>query len=1109
MMEKPFRDIPEYFQAFIRTAQYIPNLTSRQDIISETGRVLVSFYGADLFGFFEPGTDGGIEGHNWILPDGVQSTAVLTKETEKIIAGVLETGVLAAQQIEIPEPFATVFLPIIQENQTAAVMLVGHRTPDPIPNELLNIYLAVTGLVRDITERRKAEDAVRQANAYNRGLIETSPDPFVTIGPDGKITDANVATEVATGYQREQLIGTDFSNYFTEPDKAHAGFLQVFREGQVRDYPLILCCHDGHAMPVLYNATVYRDESGRIVGIFAAAREVTGLKEEERKLKESETRFSQVAESAGEWIWEVDADGLYTYSSPAVEKMLGYRPDEVVGRMHFYDLFAPEAKEDLKKTALEAFATKVTFSGFINPNLHKSGNRVILETSGVPCLDEQGRLTGYRGADTDITGRRQAEEALKKSEEKFRYVFDWANDAILLHTLTTEGAPGRFIEVNLVVCRMLGYTRDELFTMGPLDIVPPEFHPQLADIVRKLPGKDTFVFETRLRRKDGTTFPVESSGHLGDFEGKKIWISHIRDITGRKMVETELARVNRALLMCNTSHQMLVHITDETALMNEICRIAVEVGGYRMAWIGFAELDEAKTVRPVAHAGFESGYIETAHITWADSERGRGPGGTAIRTGKTAMARNITVDPTFAPWREEALLHGYQAVIVLPLTSEGRTFGALAIYAIEADAFDTREVEILTELADDLAFGITTLRTRAKRDLMEEALRESDNRYHQLVDNTDTGFVVIDDRGIVIEANEPYMHLMGAEKKEDLIGHSVIEWTAPEEQDSNAAAVALCSRQGIIQDFETIYLHRNGTQVHIVINATTQETPGGKRIVSFCRNITERKKAEEALRKSRAQYREMVENIGDVILTLDLNGTVTYISPVVQRLFGYTVPEVVGQHFSRFVHPEDITRVFEGFRHRIEGEYGANEFRLISKDGEERYVHTTQTPTMRDDVVTGFNYVMRDITVQKKAEEKIAYQAGLLAQVNDALVASDEQFRLTAWNAAAEAMYGWKAEEVIGRYGLEVTHTEWAGRDADEMRRKMVEMGGWRGEVTQQRRDGTRFPVEISSMALHDESGRISGWLSVNRDITERKQIEDRITRLSALERAPSRFAGS
>ena len=150
----------------------------------------------------------------------------------------------------------------------------------------------------DITERKKAEAALSQASAYNRSLIEASPDPLVTIGPDGKITDVNTATEAATGLSRGQIIGTDFSDYFTSPEMARAGYELVFREGSVRDYPLELRHRDGHVTPVLYNASVYRDETGKVVGVFAAARDITKRKKAEAALKElNETLEQRVADA--------------------------------------------------------------------------------------------------------------------------------------------------------------------------------------------------------------------------------------------------------------------------------------------------------------------------------------------------------------------------------------------------------------------------------------------------------------------------------------------------------------------------------------------------------------------------------------------------------------------------------------------------------------------------------------------------------------------------------------------------------------------------------------------------------------------------------------------
>ena len=169
-------------------------------------------------------------------------------------------------------------------------------------------------------------------------------------------------------------------------------------------------------------------------------------------------------------------------------------------------------------------------------------------------------------------------------------------------------------------------------------------------------------------------------------------------------------RARRALSRCNRA---LIRAGDEPQFLQEVCRVIVEVAGYRLCWVGYAEQDEAKSVRPVAHAGYEAGYLETVRVTWADTERGHGPVGTAIRTRAQAVFRDLAHDPDFAPWREEALRRGYASVVGIPLLSGSEVLGALAIYAADADAFDEDEVQLLRELADDLSYGIVALRSRA------------------------------------------------------------------------------------------------------------------------------------------------------------------------------------------------------------------------------------------------------------------------------------------------------------------------------------------------------------------------------------------------------------
>lgn len=198
-----------------------------------------------------------------------------------------------------------------------------------------------------------------------------------------------------------------------------------------------------------------------------------------------------------------------------------------------------------------------------------------------------------------------------------------------------------------------------------------------------------------------------------------------RDITERKQAQEELRKSNRALMALGSCGEALVSAEDEHKLLEEICRVVVEVAGYRLAWVGYADSDDFRTVRPVAQNGYDEGYLETVNITWADVERGRGPTGTAIRTGKPSLVRNTCGEPRFDPWKTEALKRGYGSCIALPLIAQGEAFGAISIYAPEPDAFDEKETRFLERLADNLSFGIQTLREREKRKRAEAEIKAS------------------------------------------------------------------------------------------------------------------------------------------------------------------------------------------------------------------------------------------------------------------------------------------------------------------------------------------------------------------------------------------------
>jgi len=191
-----------------------------------------------------------------------------------------------------------------------------------------------------------------------------------------------------------------------------------------------------------------------------------------------------------------------------------------------------------------------------------------------------------------------------------------------------------------------------------------------------------------------------------------------------ELAEAQLRKENRAHRALSAASEVLVRARDEGRMLQDICGAVVDVAGYRMCWVGWAVQDARKSVRAAAHAGLEEDYLENVNVTWADEPRGRGPVGTAIRTGRVSVFSDVARDPAFEPWRADALLRGYASVVGIPLRLDSSVLGALAIYASEPNAFDADEMALLQDLASDLAFGIASLRARALADRASRAKDE-------------------------------------------------------------------------------------------------------------------------------------------------------------------------------------------------------------------------------------------------------------------------------------------------------------------------------------------------------------------------------------------------
>jgi PAS domain S-box-containing protein len=321
-----------------------------------------------------------------------------------------------------------------------------------------------------------------------------------------------------------------------------------------------------------------------------------------------------------------------------------------------------------------------------------------------------------------------------------------------------------------------------------------------------------------------------------------------------RTTEQELSRLNRILQTLYQCNHALVHATDENELFQEVCQILVEVGRLRLAWVGHCEGDAEKTVRPVAKAGYGLDYLENAMISWGEeTERGRGPTGIALRTGKPYWVKDTRTDASLAPWRTAAIARGYASCVTLPLIAEGKRLGSLSLYAGETNAFNESTIEQYSELANNLAYGVTALRVREERKGAEEALLESEQRLQDVVDNT-TAVIFVKDielRYVLVNREFERRHLVQRDQIRGKTDFDVLPTDVAEAVRANDRQVI---EAGVPIEFEEAVPSVEGKRYYISSKFLLRDHRGKPYAVcGIATDITELKRAEVIQRRRARQ----------------------------------------------------------------------------------------------------------------------------------------------------------------------------------------------------------------------------------------------------------------
>jgi len=859
------------------------------------------------------------------------------------------------------------------------------KTYDLMDTPLTNPDGSISSLkiLRDITEHKRTEENLAESDGRFRSLVETASDVIWTLDLDLQYTYVSPSVTELLGYTVEEIMSLNPLDTLTPASRERV--IRIFHEElsremtkprpkyterfddieQYRFDDIEQHRKDGSIVWVEFNTTFLRDRDNRPVGVLGISRDITERKRAEEELQQardelekrvqertaelvkaneqlqreitereqteealraSEHRFQQIAENAREWIWEVDADGLYTYSSPIVQRILGYDPREIVGKKHFYDLFHPDDREETKQRAFEGFAKKEAFQEFLNRNVDKDGKTVWLSTSGVPLLDEQGDLLGYRGADTDITERKGTEKALQESRQLLQTILDASPIGIgyVEDRKLTWG--------NHAMLELFGLKKEEDYQGKSAGILYPtdrEYERVGKIVYDGLKSKGEAETEAKFMRKDGSIF----DGYLrisapDPSQPKKGTIATIIDISERK-------RAEEALRESEEKYRTLVEETFDGLFVQKGAKIV------------FANS------RMYEMLGYDEGELEGMDhwLVYHPDYQG------LTRSRAQARMRGESV-----PSRYEVKLQ--------------RKDGA---------SFDGEINAKVIKFGDEPGVQVW-LKDISQRKRAEVELRRREQMLSGIMSASPVG-ISLSDGGKLKWASHAMVEMFGYREEDEYIGKRAEQFYFSEEEYNRVRNAFLKNAaSGKAVEAEVRFRRKDGSVFLGSVRMNSLDpTISAKATITIISDITDRKRAEEALRESEEKYRTIVESIEEGYYEVDLAGNMVFCNDSLCRILGYTWAELIGMNNRQYMDQATARKVYRAFNrvYTMGTPVRMSPWDVIRKDGTTLSIENSVSLVKDSEgKPVGFRGVCIDIT-ERKRQEDLLIQSERLKGVAD------------------------------------------------------------------------------------------------------------------------------
>ena len=800
---------------------------------------------------------------------------------------------------------------------------------------------------------------------------------------------------------------------------------------QDRDTPFILFTGRGREEVVIdavnNGADFYLQKGGDPKAQFAElmhkVRQAVDKRRAEKELHESEKRLTDIINFLPDATFAIDRGGKVIAWNRAIEEMTGVPAAEILGKgdheyaVPFYGhrrpilidlIFEPDERIREEYAGIRREKDILIAETDLPRPL---GKQLTLMGKASPLYDRQGEIAGAIESIRDITSRKQdedelraayeeisanqeelrrqydkislSEQVLRDSEEKYRTLVENSQDIIYIYR------DDHILVINRRGPEVLGYSEEELRAMRIWDLLHPDDKERVFERGKaRMHGEDLPTHYTaRILTKSGRAIPMEMIAVLVTYRGERSIMGIAHDVTEREQHIKEMANKTKTLTIINRIIQIASQKRDVSELLDTALSSVRELLGYDAGGIYLID-ENTKRARIACSQNLPDEFVREVDNIDIREE----PYSTVLLKGIPIFGENYEkINPDLAG------KFGIKAIASIPIMAEGRVIGALNVDSTRHPEISADEREVLSAIGKELGSAIMRMKAEA-------ALGESEAQYRTLVETTGTGYVILDNRGRVTDANAEYVRLAGHQDLAEIRGRPVTEWTSPRDREKNAAAVEECLLNGYIRNFEVDYVDATGNITPVEVNATVVNNKGTVQIVTLCRDISGRRKSEEALRKSEASI-SSIFRAAPVGIGVVSDRVITHVNDRLCEMTGYPRDELVGKS-ARILYATDEDYQFVGtekYRQIRERGTGTVETRWITKEGSVRDILISSTPVDSGSTTANVTFTALDITESKQAQAKLqgAYEK---------LRANEEELR-AQYEALASAEAGARGKE--------------------------------------------------------------------------------------------------